>query len=575
MSNLTFSVFKIFTKNIFSFGNYIEGFKKGPKSIIKNIFIALAAVYCVIAFVFMYGMMMYSSYNTLQLAGSTKLFPLLTMILATFSILIFGFLSASSNYYTGCGEEQFMSMPLSAKNIFSAKFGVTFITDALLGFALFTISSGYYGYKEGLLTNPLFYLGYLTTVIALLLVTVFVIYFLLILVLYFVPSLRKRSFLSAIASILVIIFALSYSMFSTNLTAAIDGEQTQLVQNLGHIISEIANKNPVLMFLSDGINGNILTMLVMLALSALVIFVLIPAISNLYIKTLNGFSEQKTKKLNQKETAQVFEKGLKRNSVFKSLYIRDVRTVLREPAFLANGPLIIVIMPVIFIFSFLVGFLSASEEGVSSLLISIQEFFMEMDASTLEKIEYYCVVIAAGLTIFLGTSTSIAATSFSREGKSLYDLKAMPIETENIVAAKLWHAITYVFVALIMVIIILIAGVTLFNIPLPQGHLLPMIFQIIMLSITPSILLIYLDMFLDTVNPKLLWENPMAAFKQNANSIFSVLITMGVIAIYVVAVILLPKNSVTIIGIAVVFGIIAAPIGSAYTKYAKKKFPLL
>lgn len=575
MSNLTFSVFKIFTKNIFSFGNYIEGFKKGPKSIIKNIFIALAAVYCVIAFVFMYGMMMYSSYNTLQLAGSTKLFPLLTMILATFSILIFGFLSASSNYYTGCGEEQFMSMPLSAKNIFSAKFGVTFITDALLGFALFTISSGYYGYKEGLLTNPLFYLGYLTTVIALLLVTVFVIYFLLILVLYFVPSLRKRSFLSAIASILVIIFALSYSMFSTNLTAAIDGEQTQLVQNLGHTISEIANKNPVLMFLSDGINGNILTMLVMLALSALVIFVLIPAISNLYIKTLNGFSEQKTKKLNQKETAQVFEKGLKRNSVFKSLYIRDVRTVLREPAFLANGPLIIVIMPVIFIFSFLVGFLSASEEGVSSLLISIQEFFMEMDASTLEKIEYYCVVVAAGLTIFLGTSTSIAATSFSREGKSLYDLKAMPIETENIVAAKLWHAITYVFVALIMVIIILIAGVTLFNIPLPQGHLLPMIFQIIMLSITPSILLIYLDMFLDTVNPKLLWENPMAAFKQNANSIFSVLITMGVIAIYVVAVILLPKNSVTIIGIAVVFGIIAAPIGSAYTKYAKKKFPLL
>lgn len=575
MSNLTFSVFKIFTKNIFSFGNYIEGFKKGPKSIIKNIFIALAAVYCVITFVFMYGMMMYSSYNTLQLAGSTKLFPLLTMILATFSILIFGFLSASSNYYTGCGEEQFMSMPLSAKNIFSAKFGVTFITDALLGFALFTISSGYYGYKEGLLTNPLFYLGYLTTVIALLLVTVFVIYFLLILVLYFVPSLRKRSFLSAIASILVIIFALSYSMFSTNLTAAIDGEQTQLVQNLGHTISEIANKNPVLMFLSDGINGNILTMLVMLALSALVIFVLIPAISNLYIKTLNGFSEQKTKKLNQKETAQVFEKGLKRNSVFKSLYIRDVRTVLREPAFLANGPLIIVIMPVIFIFSFLVGFLSASEEGVSSLLISIQEFFMEMDASTLEKIEYYCVVVAAGLTIFLGTSTSIAATSFSREGKSLYDLKAMPIETENIVAAKLWHAITYVFVALIMVIIILIAGVTLFNIPLPQGHLLPMIFQIIMLSITPSILLIYLDMFLDTVNPKLLWENPMAAFKQNANSIFSVLITMGVIAIYVVAVILLPKNSVTIIGIAVVFGIIAAPIGSAYTKYAKKKFPLL
>lgn len=575
MSNLTFSVFKIFTKNIFSFGNYLDGFKKGPKGIIKNIFIALAAVYCVCAFVFMYGMMMYSSYSALQSAGNTSLFPLLTMILATYSILMFGFLSAASNYYTGCGEEQFMSMPLSAKNIFGAKFGVTFITDAVLGFALFTISSGYYGYKEHLLTNPLFYLGYLTTVIAISVVAVFVIYFLLIVILYFVPAFRKRSFLSGIASLLVIIFALTYSMFSSNLAIGIDGEETKLIKNLRPLISNIAENNPVLMFLSDGVNGNIWTILVMLAISAFVIFVLIPAISGLYLKTLNGFSDQKTKKLNQKETSEVFAKGLKRNSVFKSLYIRDVRTVLREPAFLTNGPLVIILVPIIFIFSFFVGFMSAGEESIGSLLMSIQTRFMEMDASTLEKIEYYFVVVASGLSIFLGTSTSIAATSFSREGKSLYDLKAMPIETETIVAAKLWHAITYVFVSILMVLIILIAGVNILSIPFPQGHLLPMVTQIIMLSITPSILLIYLDMFLDTVNPKLLWENPMAAFKQNANSIFSVLITMGLVAIYAGAVYLLPKNSVSVIGMALVFGIIAAPIGNAYTKYAKKKFPLL
>ena len=40
-----YNLFKILNTNTLNFGGFLEGFKKGPKGIIKNIFIILFAVY--------------------------------------------------------------------------------------------------------------------------------------------------------------------------------------------------------------------------------------------------------------------------------------------------------------------------------------------------------------------------------------------------------------------------------------------------------------------------------------------------------------------------------------------------
>ena len=43
--NTLWSVFKIFASNIFSFGNFAEGFKKGIKGILKNILVIVMFLY--------------------------------------------------------------------------------------------------------------------------------------------------------------------------------------------------------------------------------------------------------------------------------------------------------------------------------------------------------------------------------------------------------------------------------------------------------------------------------------------------------------------------------------------------
>ena len=80
------------------------------------------------------------------------------------------------------------------------------VSDAVFGVGMFAISSIVYGYNEGLLTNPLFYLGFIVAALAFSVTAVFVIYLLFILVLYFVPALRKRKVMTIVATALLIVF---------------------------------------------------------------------------------------------------------------------------------------------------------------------------------------------------------------------------------------------------------------------------------------------------------------------------------------------------------------------------------
>ena len=83
-------------------------------------------------------------------------------------------------------------------------------------------------------------------------------------------------------------------------------------------------------------------------------------------------------------------------------------------------------------------------------------------------------------------------------------------------------------------------------------------------------------MLLDTANPKLLWENPTAAFKQNMNSIIGTFLNIVVDAVAIIlAIFALPKNDLGQIILAVIFAILSGPIGAKYFKYAAKKISLM
>lgn len=571
---MTTSVFRIFASNIFSFNGLTDNFKKGGKGIAKGILLGLLFLYVFAVFIAMYSVLMYSIYASLQTANTTSLMPVLCMITAICVIFFFGLSSVASNYFTGNGEEQFLSMPITHTQLFGAKFGVSVVSDAVLGFGVFAIGSAIYGYNEHLLANPLFYVGVIVSALTISLVVIAVIYFLLIILLYFVPALRKKNFLTGIASVFIIAFAACYGYINSQFGAVIGGgNMDQIAKVTDPIIlyfNAMDEKLSFLKFISNALNGKILPILMLLAISALIIFVYIPLMGKLYVKTFNGFSDIKAKKLTA-EKAEEAIKEIKTNSVFKAFYLRDLRTVLREPTFFANGPLMIILLPIIMAVAMVFSF-AMDGENLPMLKMELVEKIMSLDAAGLEKIKYYIILVAAAVANFMGNSTSIASSSFSREGKSMYDLKAMPVTNLMLAKVKFWHALTYVFVSDVITIVYLLIAKLLLGLPLEASLVMQICIMIVVINTAVSLPLIFMDMFVDTANPKLNWENPTAAFKQNMNSMIAVFATLIIDGGFVVlGIFVLPKSMVGLIILTAIFIIIGAPLGAGYFKYAEKR----
>lgn len=574
---MLFSVFKIFASNIFSFGKFLENFKNGKKGITKNILIILCFIYCVVVLGGMYIVMLTSNYKNLKALGQTELMPLISLFMSSVMIFVFGFFSASTNYYTGNGEEQFLCMPLKPVHIFGAKFSVTFITDAVLGIFIQIVAACIYGYDNHLFKYSSFYLGTIISALTVSALVIFVIYFLLIVILKLIPSLRKKTILSGVASVFLILFSLGYGLLSSRVGLSMGSGDSVMIPNPAlNALSAISNKAPFILWISMALAGKWLSILAMTGIFAIIVFVLIPLVSPIYVSTLNGFSDVKTKKLENNQVENFLHKQIKSQSILKALYLRDIKTVFREPAFFSNGPLMIMIFPVIIIISVGFGLKSAGPNAISEVKNELQYIFNSAAPQDLKKIKYFIVMISAAVCIFLSNSTNIASSSFSREGKNLYNLKAMPVTNQNIILAKFLHALSYCVFSFVLIAVCIFGLIFGLELPFSGLELTGIYIGILLLEVTASMLLIVFDMFIDTVNPKLDWENPIAAFKQNLNSLFGVLTALVFIAAYIVLTIyVLPKNIYgIIIGIAF-FTLVSIPVCISYWKYGIKKITIM
>ena len=215
---MLYKLFKLLNSSSLTASGVSINFKKGPKAIAKSLLWILLFLYVFGVMIVMYTLYMVGTYKYLAANGNQHYMPLITMLLSIAVIMFFGFTSVASTYYTGNTEELIMSLPISSAKFFEAKFAVSFVSDAIMGIGMFAISSIVYGWNEGLLTNPLFYLGFLVSALAFSIVSVFLIYLLFILVLYFIPALRKKKLLTVVATILIIVFCMFYGFLNSSVS---------------------------------------------------------------------------------------------------------------------------------------------------------------------------------------------------------------------------------------------------------------------------------------------------------------------------------------------------------------------
>ena len=103
---MIFQLLKIHLKNLYTPGIFLEGFKKGIKSIIKNVFVILLLLYGFGACIYLMIATALASADTLAAVEKLYLMPSVAAIIAIISILFFGITSVASNYDVGAHWNQ-------------------------------------------------------------------------------------------------------------------------------------------------------------------------------------------------------------------------------------------------------------------------------------------------------------------------------------------------------------------------------------------------------------------------------------------------------------------------------------
>ncbi|HRS65638.1 MAG TPA: hypothetical protein P5519_07090, partial [Spirochaetia bacterium] len=431
------------------------------------------------------------------------------------AITILCVLTAISTIYSNDMEIYITTLPLRTSYILSAK--ASTIAFAQFGLALLIIGSGLgiYWYFEH--SSVMFLINAVLLILIITVVATALGYIIGLPLLSISKFFRNRDMVMILVGLIAIGFMLFFNATTNRIMAMASSPEAlmKLLEGSNQGFLQLYNKNPVFQFILATLLEPQKPIYV-IALTALLIailglvYLIFELMAPLYRYVVRNFSENYIKKLDKKQAKILLGKETQQNPKIVSLVLREIRLMNREPVYFLNGPFIIILMPLILGISFYFNLSNnkSSAQEITELVSSITPIIR--------------VVLVSLIGAFLGSATSITCTSISRDAKQLSFMKSLPISGKAYLAAKLIHGCIFGFLGIAMSVLL---GVFLFKMRVSE-LLLAMV-----IGFSIAVMLNIAGLIVDTINPRLKWETPVAAMKQNINAVIVILAEMVILGV--------------------------------------------
>ncbi len=210
--------------------------------------------------------------------------------------------------------------------------------------------------------------------------------------------------------------------------------------------------------------------------------------------------------------------SIRGQSPLMALTRREIREMLRTPAYLVNGLLGPVIMPTMMTVLLLLSF-SRVDGGLKG-------FVMEMAGEGLDMLPA-CLFITAMISLMMGMN-SVSSTAVSREGRRHSLMASLPADPLTIIRSKMYAGFFFSMIGVILPPVICAIAIPGFG----TYSLLVFLWSAMLGFIGSN-----LGLVIDLSKPRLDWINEARAIKSNMNQIFGLLLFMGLLALDVLFVI--------------------------------------
>lgn len=466
-------------------------------------------------------------FNSLKLINQESFFLVIAILLLTFIILLFGFYQVIAYFYFSNEVKILTPYPVKTKNILLSKFFVIYVWELLISLFLVLPFLIIYGVNMNLSVIHWVYL--MVCFILLPIIPLIIVGFLTIIIMKLTNVSKSKDALRMIGMFILLISIIALQLLFNKFILSIPEsavEKQEYFQNFfsnnTFLSDKVASYYPIIGFTQNAITQSFLTatlnIVLFIGLCMVGIYLFGIFLQNFFLKSYLAEQDNPNRKLkiqNQKNSTSI-------PLAFSKI---DFITLLKVPIYAFNALSMVVILPILLLIYPL--FFNSSSNG--SMILSLYNQNREM----------FWLIVAVGMAIF-STFDQIAATTFSREGKTNWVMRTLPISAKDHILGRFFTAF---FVQLVFSGLTI--GVLLFIIK--TDFLLGIIAFII--SNIASIPLMFVGILIDLKRPMLNWDNPQQAVKQNLN----VLAHMGIGLVYGVLMFLTYKGLVSFLTINVLY----------------------
>lgn len=432
--------------------------------------------------------MAYPGLEKLGQEGAIITFMLFVSILISF---FFGMYTILNIFYFSNDIEQILPLPFRSRDIVIAKF-LTVMFDMLLYSGILLLPLITYG-----IMSHASFVYYIYMIIVMLVTPIFPMIIataISILLMRFTNLSKHKDAFKMISGCLSLIIIIGFNMISQGSNNNDTSEMVDLIlQGNNSIIDTISgifftNKFSTLALINDNNLKGLLNILLVIAISALLLYLLYIIGGKLYLKSVIGISESYSKRENILKTKDQ-SKLMKKSSPLKALAIKDIKFIFRTPQLFINCVAMSLYMPII------IGIAMFGKGDISPIQKALVEW------------NYSGIVLAV---LFLVTALFISAgaagiTAVSREGKDIVIAKYIPVEYKIQLYAKIISSLCINGISLLIIVVSLII--------LKASPIIIVLGALVAASTIISITLF--GMLMDYRAPKLSWEDEKDLMKKN------------------------------------------------------------
>lgn len=460
--------------------------KKTRQSRVKTMAMALLFVYVGIVFLGMFYLLFDTIIEPFHLLNLDWLYFAIMAIMIIMLCFIGSVFLTEHELYEAKDNELLLAMPITSRDILLSRLFTILILDYV--FELLIAAPAVIVYYRHMAADVL---EILMLVIVLLTLPFLVMSLTMIMAWIVAMIMKKLRHKNIIVLMLWLLFFVLYFFGVSKIQSYI----LFLVEN-GTSIARAIEKGlfPVYHLAIAITDNNVLSMLYYL------LTVFVPFAVVLYLLTTN-FIRLTTAKPKQKKT-KYHEQPLKQKKILNSLYVREMKHFFSNPMVILNG--------VIGTFMII----------IASVALVIYQQDVKEFARQIVFLDNYFVAAACLFSIGMGSLNTISASLISLEGKNLWILKSLPVQSQDVLLAKL-----------LLHVSMCIPGHIIFGLAVAWAFHFGMI-DLILVIVVPCLVTLFValsGLLLNLWKPRFDWINETVCVKQSLPVFLTMLVAMGMV----------------------------------------------